>query len=119
MKPLAVILFVVLALVYLARGQVDTNGWTIIAEDETVPPHFFPPPVMDSTNPPAPTFPLSLVPASASNEIVKITRDAIDLEQRPKVYFQKRKLGSLTNDWETILVLEPYQLVNFYRVVIK
>lgn len=70
-----------------------------------------------STNPPPPKMTVDMFPSYLAAELTADVREQVDAERRPKVYFQKR--SSLTNEWEDVLVLEPWRMAEFYRVVVK
>ena len=69
------------------------------------------------TNPPPPRMTVDIFPDYIVAELNADTRQAIDMERRPKVRFQKRI--TLTNDWEDVVVLEPWRMAEFYRVIIE
>lgn len=124
MKTLYIILFLVHALLYWAEGR--TSNWTII-ERVTNPPHFSPlppttPPV-GTTTPEDAVFDPEIIPIEIRERYIAeaemTARKAIDRGSRPKVYFQMKADLTSTNEWETILMIEPWRLAENYRVIIK
>ena len=75
------------------------------------------------TSPTDPVFPESMIPESLKEQYqakaLIEARKGIDVEHRPKVYFQKKADLTSTNEWETILMIEPWRIAENYRVIIK